>query len=212
MGNEVFPQGENESYVYGIPLTTLPQYRKAEPVGDKPTVVEENLNVDLLEEIYKFIEEHPRTWRQASWYATVDQETGVWKHYVRVENVEELNSCGSSFCFAGHVALHEGFPSPPVQNNHEWGRFVKEDTEYEEYELVYEFAAKRLGLTSDQAGALFEGDNSLDDIRFMIDVLKLLPSVDGDDLVEMKYERIDRIDDGDPHEPKDLLEAYDYKI
>lgn len=210
MGNEVFSQGE--SYIYGIPLTTLPQYRKADPVGDKPTKVEEEINFDLLEEIYSFIEEHPRTWRQASWYATVDQETGVWKHDIRIENVEELNSCGTSFCFAGHVALHEGFPSPPVQNNNEWGRFVNENTDDEEYELVDEFAAKRLGLTEAQAGALFEGDNDLDDIRFMIDVLKLAPSVNGNDLEEMKYERIDRIDDGDPHEPRDLLEAYDYEI
>lgn len=212
MSNELYPQGDNETYVYGIPLTDLPTYRKAAPVGSKPAVYSEGLNVDLLEEIFNFISEHPLTWRQASWYAILDKETGVWKHDLRVEDVQELNSCGTSFCFAGHVALREGFPNPPLQNNEEWGRMVLHGVDDEEFELVDEFAAKRLGLDSDQAGALFDGDNDLDDLRFMIDVLKFLPSVNGNDLEEMKYERRDRIEENEPHGVEDLLKAYNYKI
>ncbi len=156
-----------ENMVFGIPLQDLPSYsQKPRISSDEETVAEKKLNRKLLIEIMNFIEEHPRTWRQGSWYVHVDPETGLEKASLRVEEVSEVNSCGSSFCFAGHVALAEGFPSPPLDNHSDWVRDSPDGGE-----LVDEFARKRLGLNHDQADYLFDGGNSLDDLKKLVALL-----------------------------------------
>lgn len=180
-----------DTRICGIPLTELPTYRRKPLLTkDQPTEVHDGVNYELLDEMYDFIKEHPQTWEQASWFKNVDTETGREKVYVRIETVEELNSCGSSFCFAGHIALREGFPFPPLSNNKEWDRevidpdynpFSQFSTKYM-YESVGSFAAKRLGLEERVADELFDPFNSLEDLRFMILALKVEPEISSWDL------------------------------
>lgn len=174
-----------DTRIYGIPLAELPTYRRKPLLTkDQPTEVHDGVNYELLDEMYNFIKEHPQTWEQASWFKNVDTETGREKVYVRIETVEELNSCGSSFCFAGHIALREGFPSPPLNNNLEWDRKVINYTYSTEYiyESVGSFAAKRLGLGELVADQLFDPFNTLEDLRFMILALKVDPEISSWDL------------------------------
>lgn len=160
----------NETLRFGIPLQELPSYRVKPPVGDKPVSRRETLNVELLEEIMSYIEAHPQTWNQANWYVNVDPETGSQKHFWRIEEVTEQNSCGTSFCFAGHVALREGFPAPPLENGVEWEREVSDLTWGESVDV---FAEKVLGIDPEQAEALFAGENTMADLRNMVTALKV---------------------------------------
>lgn len=183
-----------KTQLYGIPLQELPTYRKAEPVKDKPVTPHEGVNYKLLDEILEFIVEHPRQWEQAAWFRIVDRETGEMKYNVEVQTVEEVNSCGAAFCFAGHVALAAGFPSPPIDNHQEWARTVIIDPEAEyrwdrEYdEAVDEFAYKVLGITAGQADALFAGENTINDLKAIVKALHLNPDVRGYTLREMAEE------------------------
>lgn len=168
-----------ETKLFGIPLVELPTYRVKPPIGDKPTEKYEGLNVELLDEILSFIKAHPQTWEQADWFRVIDRETGDATYRAEINTYEEKNSCGTSFCFAGHVALREGFPMPPVTNSVTWRR----DVEGERYpEEVDEFARKRLGLNWHQADALFAGENKIEHIEFFIALLKDNPEIHGDDL------------------------------
>lgn len=165
-----------ENFKFGIPLVDLPKYQVTDPIGSKPVEKLDHINYKLLDEMIDFISAHPKTWNQGAWFQQVDTETGEEKYLVRIEKVEELNSCGTSFCLAGHVALHEGFPAPPLQNTQEWERKV----DGELYpESVDRFAAKRLGIDSRQAEALFSGSNTLVDLKRMVILLKLDPNISG---------------------------------
>lgn len=162
------------TYVYGIPLQDLPTYRKAPLVGTKPVPMHEGVNYKLLDEIMEFIEAHPETWHQASWFQHLDPETGDSKWHVTIEEVSERNSCGTSFCFAGHVALHEGFPSPPLDSNESWERTIDGERWPEHVDT---FAMNRLGITTAQADALFDGDNTMTDLRNMVTALHVDPDL-----------------------------------
>lgn len=175
---------ENEvaEKVHGIPLVDLPQYVRKEVVTDDvDTVEEKEINFTLLGEILEYIKNHPLTWEQEAWFRIVDLNTGHIRYESEVQNVQEINSCGAAFCFAGHVALAEGFPAPPKDNNHNWERkiFKKDDREtWTEYEGVDDFARKRLGLTYDQAGVLFGSGNSIEDLEVIIEALRVNPKLD----------------------------------
>lgn len=189
--------------LFGIPLQELPTYRKAEPVKDKPVEPHVGVNYPLLDEILAFIIEHPRQWEQAAWFRIVDRETGEMKYNIEVQTVEEVNSCGAAFCFAGHVALAAGFPSPPIDNHQEWSRTVILDPEAEYRwdraydESVDEFAYKVLGITAGQADALFAGENRISDLKAIVKALHLDPDVRGYDLREMIEELSDADEDVD---------------
>jgi hypothetical protein len=170
--------------LFGIPLEKLPSYRKAEPVGNKPTEVHEGINITLLQEIMEFIKDHPTTWYQDSWFHVVDRRTGKETFVSEIEEVTEVNSCGTSFCFAGHVGLAEGFPAPPKNNSLPWEREV-EGSWYNE--AIEDFARARLGLTSGQADALFDANNSMKDLERMVQTLILIPTISGYALEEIQY-------------------------
>lgn len=176
-------------FLFGIPRVELPTYKSKPSVGSAPVPPSNGINYELLDEIMNFIEAHPRTWVQDSWYKNVDPETGVSFLQQITEEVEETNSCSTSFCFAGHVALHEGFPNPPKTNVENWTRLVvSEDGTYSED--VSDFARDILGLTYDQAEALFGSSNSMEDLKLMVQVLHEFPTVKGwrmDDLREYQY-------------------------
>ncbi len=170
--------------LFGIPLEKLPSYRKVEPVGSNPTVVEEKINIGLLREIMTFIKDHPTTWYQDSWFHVVDRKTGEATYAVETQLVEEVNSCGTSFCFAGHVGLAQGFPSPPKDNSQSWERNV--DGEWYP-EQVEDFARARLGLSHGQADALFDANNSMKDLERMVQTLILIPTIEGHKLESIQY-------------------------
>lgn len=172
-----------ENFKFGIPLVELPKYQFAEPVGTKPLERKDHIDYKLLDEMIDFIDKHPTTWRQGSWFQTVDTKTGAEKYVVKIETVEELNSCGSSFCLAGHVALRTGFPAPPLKNTQEWERKVDGQSWTES---VAVFAAKQLGVTDSQAEALFAGENKLIDIKRMAILLKIDPTVSEYQLAEVR--------------------------
>jgi hypothetical protein len=159
-------------FVHGIPMVDLPTYRAKPPVGTKYVPKSETVNAELLDEILAFITAHPQTWEQEDWYRVVDQKTGESAYISRVNEYEEVNSCGTSFCFAGHVALHEGFPLPPKQNSGYWQRVVKFEDGHTDVEEASEFATKVLGLTTWQADELFDPTNTLDDLKIMVELLK----------------------------------------
>lgn len=167
-----------EVYLFGIPYDKLPTYKRKSPVGNEPTAVEETLNVELLLEIFKFIKEHPLTWRQETWYAHVDRGTGqVLGYGTREEEFTDSNVCGTSFCFAGHVALREGFPFPPLAVDGDWEREVVYDDGWEDVESASDFAAARLGLSFRQATILFNGNNSIEVIEFLVRVFMTEPDI-----------------------------------
>lgn len=175
------------THLFGLPTQKLPSYQVAPPVGTLPTKKEEKLNVKLLLEIMDFIKAHPTTWSQEDWFRVVDRKTGNTKYVSEFSKVEEINSCGTSFCFAGHVALHEGFPAPPINTNDSWTRIV-DDPEIEYPEHVEDFARDRLGLTYRQANALFAENNSMEDLERMVSALVLMPEISGEDLEDIRYD------------------------
>ena len=170
-------------FKFGIPLAELPKYQVAEPIGNKPVEPREGIDYKLLDDMLEFIETHPRTWKQASWFSTVDTQDGSEKWITKIETVEELNSCGSSFCLAGHVALRTGFPAPPLKNSQDWERKV-DGQMYPEG--VDDFAQKILGVSEDQGGELFDGDNELIDLKRMVILLKINPEIAGWELGEVR--------------------------
>lgn len=167
-----------ETYLFGIPYLELPKYRAKKPIGTAPVHEAAKINYNLLDEIMSFIREHPTTWVQDSWYRNVDTETGRSIIVIRTEEVEDANTCGTSFCFAGHTAIHEGFPYPPKDDRQAWERKVVD--EYGEYEEdVRDFAIKVLGLDYDQADSLFDADNSMDNLEVMVQALHEFPNIKG---------------------------------
>lgn len=99
--------------------------------------------------------------------------------------------CGTGMCFAGHAAAMTGrLFSDPEDNGIQSdvlisdGRigvaFASEVVQYPRGTVLYdipEFARRQLGLTQDQADLLFESDNTLTDIRNLIDEWKAEASV-----------------------------------
>lgn len=176
-------------YLFGIPRTTLPSYKVKPFVGADPVPDRDGINYELLDEIMAFIEAHPGTWIQDSWYKNVHPETGdIFLEQV-TEEVEEQNACSTSFCFAGHVALHEGFPNPPKTNTDPWARLVVvDDREY--HEDVSDFARETLGLTLEQADALFDSGNTLQDLKTMVQTLHEFPNVKGWRMDEIREDEL----------------------
>lgn len=169
-------------YAYGIPFVELPRYKVKPPVGNAPVAKRDTINYELMDEIFEFIKAHPGTWRQESWYKYVDPKDGLPKYIVKEEDVTEANSCGTSFCFAGHVAIHEGFPSPPKNADSWWNRKVLVDSDFgphTESEEASEFAEKVLGLRPDQADVLFGPNNTIEDLGNIIAIFKEEPEMPG---------------------------------
>lgn len=183
--HDAHEDGTTEVYEYGIPLVKLPSYRTKPEIGDEYIAHANEINIPLLLEIYKFIKEHPKTWHQASWYKIVDRETGNQKYNIKIEQVEDANVCGTSFCFAGHVAIHEGFPLPPKDNSTRWERLVKDPSGWTYYEEAYEFSTKVLGLTEDLADLLYSAENNLESIEFFVRVILTYPEIRSYHLEEM---------------------------
>lgn len=164
-------------FVHGVPLVKLPELRKAEPVGDREIPERDTVNLEVLNEIMDFIEAHPETWYQENWYQVLDPKTGMADFYKYIEEVEDANECNTAFCFAGHTAINQGFPFPKG-NSGSWTRTVKDAQGFEHREYVEDFASKVLGLSHEQADALFHESNSKTDLRNMVNALNIEPKFD----------------------------------
>lgn len=198
-----------KTYIYGIPLQKLPEYSVKKPIGNKEVQRRETIDFELLDSVLDFIKVHPSTWRQESWYKIVDTKSGEVSIRTEEEVVTEVNSCGAAFCFAGHVALREGFPNPPKTNHESWNRIVLDSTGDTYRQEASEFAEAVLGLSWSQADVLFEGDNSLEDLEEIVEGLHLNPRIHGSDLREM-IERRDWADNDDSElSVKEYMEKYD---
>lgn len=134
------------------------------------------VNVELLDATMEHIRNNPQKWRQASWYMWVD-EAGRTKYQGVVVDVEEVNSCGSAMCFAGHAALKSGFPAPPKSNFQIWSAKI-DGKDWD----VSDFARMKLGLTWDQSDVLFSGDNSMEDLETLVALLKENPEATEEDM------------------------------
>lgn len=145
------------------------------------------VNVELLDETMNHIRNNPQKWRQSAWYAWLDEDGKLAQDVVTVE-VEEVNSCGSAMCFAGHAALKSGFPAPPSENWKQWTATI--DGKLMD---VSDYAKKKLGLNWEQADVLFGGDNTMEDLETMVALLKENPDATEEDLLKA----VDRFCDDD---------------
>lgn len=156
---------------------------KVSPVGSAPTVIEETPNLELLHRVMDYIETHPKNWIQSSWFWITDHNNDLVPHLIDVE-VEEVNSCGTAMCFAGHAALMEGFPAPPKVQHTEWSRKIDGDFWPESVDA---FATKRLGLSSEVAEELFDSENTIEQLREMVDYITEHPlDHDWEDLYKIR--------------------------
>lgn len=195
-------------YIYGIPFTELPKYSVKPPIGSTPVQNPGHVNFELLDSVLEYIKAHPTTWRQESWYKIVDRDTGAMVNIVKEEEtVEEVNSCGASFCFAGHVAIREGFPNPPKSNDDSWTRLALDSDGYSYHQDVSDFAETVLGLTWSQADTLFDGANTLQDLEEIVEGLHLNPKVHGSDLRDMVDRR--NFEDEGNLTVREYMEKYD---
>jgi len=138
-------------------------------------------NVELLKETLQYIKDNPQKWNQRVWY-----QNDTCLVPVDIE-VEEVNSCGTAFCFAGHVAIRTGFPAPPKDNYASWFR-VEENGKYT---FVEQYAQEQLELSNDQADALFQADNSMDDLEWMVNEIISDPTVSGSYLMSNRPDGFD---------------------
>lgn len=201
-----------KNFIFGIPLVDLPTYRVAPPVENKFIPAHDGVNLPLLNEILKHIQTHPTQWMQDAWYKIVDLDTGDVRYETEEQIVEEQNSCGAAFCFAGHVALREGFPSPPKDNNSEWDRWVATENGYfsttrqerGRHEDVSEFAERRLGVSASVADVLFNGDNDLETLEDVVLALNLNPNLSGYDLRDIRDRNIG-LEEGERTSVRDFM-------
>lgn len=136
------------------------------------------VNEELLRETLEYIKTHPQQWNQGVWFVWTNDVGETVLDSLNIK-VEEQNSCGSAFCFAGHAALRSNFPGPPKDNSRAWRAEVDGQT----YE-VSEYAKEKLGITWPQASALFYAGNTLADLEWMVDEIIKNPEVSGNYLEE----------------------------
>lgn len=121
------------------------------------------INADLLETTMEYIEAHPE-----------EHDQGTWR-----------NRCSTAFCFAGHAAILAGAESPKVLANSTdyWyidtdGKAVADREEHPRAVHVQEYARAALGLNYPQTPILFHSDNTVYQLRAMVDKLIADPDAD----------------------------------
>ncbi|MEU9837017.1 hypothetical protein AB0D67_36235 [Streptosporangium sp. NPDC048047] len=114
------------------------------------------LNVAALERVYAHIVANPEEWNQRYWH------------------------CGTSMCFAGHTVAMYGTANWSAPGDPGCDTFVALSTDDEDDLFIDEgerviYVADRarhiLGITEDEAAVLFHQNNTLADIRRIIDDL-----------------------------------------
>lgn len=138
-------------------------------------------NEKLLLETLEHIENNPQTWEQGDWYVWVGSDGHLVRGYGGI-TVEEVNSCGTAMCFAGHAAIKSGFPPAPAP---EVGKTTLSPWKNEHGVEVMDYARDRLGLTRGQSDVLFDATNTLEDLRTLVEAIIDNPEIDEDELWEL---------------------------
>jgi hypothetical protein len=119
-------------------------------------------DLELLDDVYEFIESHPELWEQTCW----------------------RSKCGTQFCFAGTVAEVVGAQWADVDwhgDGPDAGSYnvLGRDYRYNDIRVddgwmhVEDFARQRLGITVDEARELFDGLNDLDMLRQAVELFHI---------------------------------------
>jgi hypothetical protein len=108
-------------------------------------------NVELIERTMQHIQDEPESWDQQSWIGE--------------------NLCGTTACFAGRALMLSGSTAFEVT------RMTHEYDEDRDMLMVRSEAARRLGLSRDEALTLFQGGNGRRELELMVKDL-----VNGDEL------------------------------
>lgn len=128
------------------------------------------INVKLLREVLQYIETHPQKWNQQAWFKVGQRSNGEPIFNKVTLQFEEVNSCNTSMCFAGHAALMSGFDAPPKNDYLMWRGWGPGLRKAETMD-VDEYAREVLGLTFEQADVLFQGENTLEDLKEIVENL-----------------------------------------
>jgi hypothetical protein len=160
------------------------------------------VNVELLTETLDHIKNNPQQWRQDFWFINFDPH-GNEIHEKITLDVEEINSCGTAFCFAGHAALKAGAEAPP--KDRPWCEGWKV-----EGSPVEVWSAARLGISNEQADILFDSSNTLNDLEVLVQALIDNPEATQDELGKLTswFEGDDYCDCGCKDEDEDEDEYY----
>lgn len=123
--------------------------------------------VDLakLDAVLKYIEDKPSEWVQGTW--------------------GQRNACGTAGCIAFHVGRHDGAEMA-------WEDWSEANEVFFALEAIagetpWEYARSSLGLTRDQANALFNGGNDMLGLRAMRDLLAVAPDASRGELLIAAY-------------------------
>lgn len=165
-------------------------------------------NNELLLDVLDHIKNNPQNWRQDAWFAFVDENGHrVWDTVSF--DVEEVNSCHTAFCFAGHAALKTGFVAPPKNAYSGWKMEVDDPSTYSGKRNVYveDYAREKLEITWDQADALFNGDNTLEDLEAMVKAIIDDTDISGEELQALASWYVSEDDEEDEEDYDD--EDYD---
>lgn len=108
------------------------------------------VNVELLTRTLDYIVAHPKEWNQRDW------------------------RCGTAACFAGNAALLAGW---------QWIMPFGDPDQYLMSRRLADgrcstIAQSELGLTEDEAGWLFDGRNTLDDLIQMVESVAVIAEID----------------------------------
>ncbi len=115
------------------------------------------INVPLLRKVLELITAQPWTWNQETWACVNKPEQAE-------ERAEEYGvstkECGSAFCLAGHVAHLAGRLMKVSRFDYVTAIYAAEYV-MDDGSAIGTYAERELGLTLEQADALFEAGNSL---------------------------------------------------
>lgn len=106
------------------------------------------VNVELLQKTLAHIEAHPKLWDQTWW---------------RTERV----GCGTAYCFAGWAAMLSGAAFVRLEDRTLSNEFVIPAGGGDSI-WIQTYAGQALGISSDKAMDLFNGDNTLADLRRIV--------------------------------------------
>jgi hypothetical protein len=121
-------------------------------------------------------------WDQSVWFRVenhIHPDTDAW-----IQANETLpHGCGTSGCFAGHAVFTQGAKLSRCEFDmgatgdrwFSWGEVKRPDGRIE---AVQKWAAELLELDEEQADTLFNGSNSLEDLRRMVAALEDDPHAD----------------------------------
>jgi len=104
-------------------------------------------------------------------YATLDRVVaaaadGTWNQKKWVE----INDCGSAFCYAGHLLHSQGWQPIRLAGDQVWDSVgLVKDGEILMWTGIGARAAELLGLSSEEEEALFAEENTLEQLKELVD-------------------------------------------